>query len=90
MGWMMVEIERAMTELRKRQKELFVALQDAHKTETYLDWCDVQNVCDGIDNAVAEIRDLANRESALAAALHTGEAQEPNGGAESGRTSPDA
>lgn len=66
MGWMMNEIETAMTLLRKRQKELFAALQEAHKTETAQAWEDVQKVCDAIDDAVADIRTLANHESALA------------------------
>ena len=65
MGWMMHEIEKAMTELRKRQKELFVALQEAHKTECNAAWNVVQQVCDAIDDAVADVRSLANQECAL-------------------------
>jgi hypothetical protein len=66
MGWMIHEIEKAMTELRKRQKELFAALQEAHKTETAEAWYGVQNICDDIDDAVADVRTLANRECAHA------------------------
>jgi len=86
MGWMIHEIEKSMTELRKRQKELFAALQEAHKTETYAAWTDVQKICDAIDDAVADVRSLANQECAL---IHQ-TPKEPSGGAESGRTSPDA
>jgi hypothetical protein len=73
MGWMKSEIDTAMTLLRKRQKELYAALQEAHLTETQLSWEGVQSICDAIDDAVADVRTLANRECALAFALHTGE-----------------
>jgi hypothetical protein len=73
MSWMMHEIDEAMKQFRRDQKDLFAALQEAHKTETSSAWTDVQKICDNIDDAVAEIRTLANRECALASALHTGE-----------------